>query len=240
METARLHRWRRIAVERIGTIETVCRYPVKSMAGEEVPQAFVGRHANRAARRACQAALADRARLPGAQAGTRSRPLRGARLAGFSSSCQLVHRGLRFPPPRAGGASPQRDGKPVWAPDTSPTQGLPPARRPGNATNAMFSTPLPPCATVSPSCSPASSTFAPAADDPAPIRALSIIRDTVRLRSCSISVRSPTSCDWYGHRRLPPPRGDHRCRRTSGRAPTVAESRPLSIPYDGYVIYRTP
>ncbi len=29
-------------MERIGTIETICRYPVKSMAGENVAQAFVG------------------------------------------------------------------------------------------------------------------------------------------------------------------------------------------------------
>ena len=29
-------------MERIGTVETICRYPVKSMAGEEVGQAFVG------------------------------------------------------------------------------------------------------------------------------------------------------------------------------------------------------
>lgn len=29
-------------MERIGTLETICRYPVKSMAGEEVGEAFVG------------------------------------------------------------------------------------------------------------------------------------------------------------------------------------------------------
>jgi MOSC domain-containing protein len=29
-------------VERIGTLETICRYPVKSMAGQEVDEAFVG------------------------------------------------------------------------------------------------------------------------------------------------------------------------------------------------------
>ena len=29
-------------MERIGTVETLCRYPVKSMAGEEVALAFVG------------------------------------------------------------------------------------------------------------------------------------------------------------------------------------------------------
>jgi uncharacterized protein YcbX len=29
-------------MERIGTLETVCRYPVKSMAGEEIDEAFVG------------------------------------------------------------------------------------------------------------------------------------------------------------------------------------------------------
>jgi uncharacterized protein len=29
-------------MERIGTVGTICRYPVKSMAGEEVAHAFVG------------------------------------------------------------------------------------------------------------------------------------------------------------------------------------------------------
>jgi hypothetical protein len=29
-------------MERIGTVETICRNPVKSMAGEDVAQAFVG------------------------------------------------------------------------------------------------------------------------------------------------------------------------------------------------------
>jgi uncharacterized protein YcbX len=29
-------------MERNGTVETICRYPVKSMAGEDVADAFVG------------------------------------------------------------------------------------------------------------------------------------------------------------------------------------------------------
>ena len=29
-------------MERIGELETICRYPVKSMAGEELGEAFVG------------------------------------------------------------------------------------------------------------------------------------------------------------------------------------------------------
>jgi uncharacterized protein YcbX len=29
-------------MERIGALETICRYPVKSMAGEELGEAFVG------------------------------------------------------------------------------------------------------------------------------------------------------------------------------------------------------
>lgn len=29
-------------MERIGTVETICRYPIKSMAGEDVALAFVG------------------------------------------------------------------------------------------------------------------------------------------------------------------------------------------------------
>src|SRR4029453_16949747 len=55
-----------------------------------------------------QDALADRTRLPGAQAGTGPRPLRGAGLAWLPSSRHLVHRGLRLPRSRAEPFSPSR------------------------------------------------------------------------------------------------------------------------------------
>src|SRR5262249_31197309 len=60
------------------------------------------------ARRTCQAALAHRARLPGTQAGGRSRPLRGPRLAWLPSPRNHVYRSLRIPDLRAGDDSPLR------------------------------------------------------------------------------------------------------------------------------------
>ena len=56
-------------------------------------------------RQHCQAALADRARLPGSQAGTWPRSLREARMARLPSSCHAVHRCLRVPDLREGSAS---------------------------------------------------------------------------------------------------------------------------------------
>src|SRR6202042_2624151 len=52
-----------------------------------------------------QAALACRARLPGAQAGGRARAFRGARMARLPSSRHAVHRGLRIPDLRKGARS---------------------------------------------------------------------------------------------------------------------------------------
>ena len=70
-------------------------------AGARAHQVFsiqpAGRH--RHYRSGCrgQRALADRTRLPGAQAGDRAWALRGPGLAGLSPSCQPVDRGLRLP-----------------------------------------------------------------------------------------------------------------------------------------------
>ena len=58
--------------------------------------------------RPCQAALAHRARLPGAQAGGGARPFRGARMARLSPSCHAVHRSLRIPDLRTGDDSPSQ------------------------------------------------------------------------------------------------------------------------------------
>src|SRR3712207_5700159 len=41
-ETIIVVRSREAGMERLGTLETICRYPVKSMGGEEVEEAFVG------------------------------------------------------------------------------------------------------------------------------------------------------------------------------------------------------
>ena len=66
-----------------------------------------GRHAGGAGRDR-QAALADRARLRGAEAGAGARPLRGPRLARLPPPRVLVHRGLRLPGGRALALFPSR------------------------------------------------------------------------------------------------------------------------------------
>jgi SRSO17 transposase len=58
--------------------------------------------------RPCQNALAHRTRLPGAQARNRAWALRGARMAGVSSSRYAVHRSLWIPDLRTGDDSPFR------------------------------------------------------------------------------------------------------------------------------------
>jgi SRSO17 transposase len=63
-------------------------------------------HALRSPGRSGEIALADRARLPGAETGTGPWTLRGARLARLPSSRHAVHRGLCLPDRRAGQASP--------------------------------------------------------------------------------------------------------------------------------------
>ena len=85
----------------------------------------------RGAGRDREAALADRARLRGAEAGAGARPLRGPRLARLPPPRLLVHRRLRLPGGRAlplfpsGLATPAR-GRPSGRPATAP--GAPPVR----------------------------------------------------------------------------------------------------------------
>src|SRR3954468_3076799 len=55
-----------------------------------------------------QAAMADRARLPGPETGPRARPLRGARVAWLSPSRHAVRRRIRIPDLREGSDSPLR------------------------------------------------------------------------------------------------------------------------------------
>jgi len=59
-------------MERIGTVETICRYPVKSMAGEDVTQAFVG----------FAGLMGDRALLSSARQGPKASPAHRARAGG--------------------------------------------------------------------------------------------------------------------------------------------------------------
>jgi SRSO17 transposase len=84
-----------------------------------------GRHARGAGRRG-EAALADRARLRGAQAGDRPGPLRGPRLARLPPPRRLVHRRLRPPGGRALPLFPSRLAAP--APGSRAAGRLPPPR----------------------------------------------------------------------------------------------------------------
>src|ERR1700759_5101864 len=84
-------------------------------------------HAAAAPRAGCQGALVDRAGLPGAQARTRPRPLRGPQLARVSSSCQPVHRSLRLSDRRALPFSPSTAFHPQADRNTCATRRLPAA-----------------------------------------------------------------------------------------------------------------
>src|SRR5690349_14809567 len=82
----------------------------------------------RGAGRDRQGALADRAGLPGAQAGAGARPLRGARLARLPPPRQLVRRGLRLPRSRAEPFSPSGP-RPGASPCAPPGPAAPRASR---------------------------------------------------------------------------------------------------------------
>src|SRR3954469_11486963 len=75
-------------------------------------------------RRLCQAALAYRARLSGAQAGSRAWTLRGARMAQLPSSRHHVYRSLRLPDLREGDDSPLKTSFHHDLPDVCATRGL--------------------------------------------------------------------------------------------------------------------
>ena len=116
------------------------------------------RHRLRADGRPRQAALADRAGLSGTEAGTRSRPLRGARLAGLPSPRNPLHRRLRLPGLRAGDDSPLGTGPPPGLRETCRSRRLPIPRLRRSGPNATSRTRSPPCAAASPSHSPGPST----------------------------------------------------------------------------------
>src|SRR3954447_12688029 len=71
-----------------------------------------------------QAAVADRARLPGPETGARAGPLRGARVAWLSSSRYAVHRRIRIPDLRTGSDSPLRTKRRHSRRRTSPSRRL--------------------------------------------------------------------------------------------------------------------
>lgn len=123
-------------------------------AGEVLP-VYASRHLHARRTGRCGAsALADRARLSGAQTEIRTRPLRRAWLARLPSPCQSEHRGLWLPARR----TPQRTQarlpkKPHTTPSACPTRSLRPARCSADR-SATYRTRSPRCAIGSASCSP--------------------------------------------------------------------------------------
>src|SRR4051812_39988754 len=76
--------------------------------------------------------MAYRTRLPGAQAGTRARALRGPRLARFPPSRHALHRSLWLPGRRTGEDSPSG-----WATPKLTAIGLPRGDRPHHPSNFL-------------------------------------------------------------------------------------------------------
>jgi SRSO17 transposase len=122
------------------------------------------RHLPHSPRQAGQAALADRARLSGPQAGTRAWPLRRPRLARLSPSCHALYCGLRLPHHRAGRFSPLGRRTSVPRHDTSATRRFPTPRIPRCDLNAMWRPRSPPSASPLPTSWHASWCAAPAAN----------------------------------------------------------------------------
>src|ERR1700730_9065465 len=111
-------------------------------------------HPLRPPRRFGEIALADRARLPGTQAGTRLWRLRRARVARLPPPCHALYRRLWLPDRRTRRPSPLRT---VWRPalvGIYPSLRLPTQRRRRSGPNGTCQTRLPPCAAVSSSPSP--------------------------------------------------------------------------------------
>ena len=101
-----------------------------------------------------QGAMADRARLPGAQAGDRARALRGPRLARLPPPRQPLHRSLRLPGGRALPFSPCAPLHPPAARGTCATRRLPAARRRRSGLKGTCQTRSAPSAGTSSSASP--------------------------------------------------------------------------------------
>src|SRR4051794_16007466 len=127
-----------------------------------------------------QAAMADRARLPGPETGTRARPLRGARVAWLSPSRHAVHRRIRIPDLRTGSDSPLRTKRRHSRRRTSPSRQLSTPRIPRSDLNVTCQPRSPLSASSSPALSHAPSRAAPVASAPH----ADPICDTVRLGAC--------------------------------------------------------
>src|SRR3954470_15353413 len=93
--------------------------------------------------------MAYRTRLPGAQAGTRARALRGPRLARFPPSRHALHRSLWLPGRRTGEDSPLRICRPEAQSDW-PSHGLSTPRRLRSDRSGTSRTQSPPCGGGSP------------------------------------------------------------------------------------------
>src|SRR5207245_7174117 len=153
-----------------------------------------GKHSIQRTRRSHQAALADRARLPGAQAGTRTRPLRGTRLARLSPSRDTVHRRLRLPDLREGDDSPLRTMCHPETPAACRSRRLPIQRRRRSGPNDTSQTRSPPCDDVSPSPSRGASFDVHAATRPA--EPMKDAYDAVRLTIVELSTSLKRTPNW--------------------------------------------
>src|SRR6202049_896166 len=116
------------------------------------------RHLLRATGRSDQAALADRARLPGTQAGTRPWALRGPRLARLPPSRHPLHRRLRLPGLRAGDDSPPTTKDPPEPSAIGHSRSLSPRRRRRSGPSGIYPTRSRPCDAASPLPLPEAST----------------------------------------------------------------------------------
>src|SRR5260221_3293067 len=128
-----------------------------------------------------QAALADRARLPGPEARTWIGPLRRTRMARVPPSRQSVHCGLRVPDLREGEDSPLSTSCPLELPETCRSPRLPTPRRRRSGPNGTSPTRSRPCDDASRPPSPGASTAAHAAMRSASQRTLVAACDAVRL-----------------------------------------------------------
>src|SRR6202047_2536007 len=90
-------------------------------------------------------AVAGRARLPGAQARSRPRALRGPRVAGLPSSRHTLHRSLRVPDLRTGDDSPLRTSLRWETQKPCHSRKLPTPRRRRSRPNVTFPTRSPRC-----------------------------------------------------------------------------------------------
>ena len=127
-----------------------------------------------------ETALADRAGLPGSQAGARSWPIRRTRLARLSSSCHAVHRRLWIPALRKGSLSPLRTQPRRSQRRISPTRRLSTPRIPRSDLSVTCQIRSHPSGSPSPAQSPAPCPAARAANAPHSTHTY----DTVRLRGC--------------------------------------------------------